>query len=233
MQNHNSYVAWLIKKQQIRKEYVASDLFTLDVIDPNVVGGRKPMIMEMQTLADIIGSGIEFIDLADTPNALGAPSQIIQVDPTGEFLEFVDPIDDFLDLNDTPVDYTGFAGYSVVVNNTEDGLEFIPPAPAEEVKFEARINFDTTTDPTESQLLENSLGLTVTLSRTAVGTYRATLGGGVDQSKLIAWLTPTTQGVFIPTVYSTTYIEFEHHAFGGGLVDATLNNVSVEVKLYP
>jgi len=32
----------------------------------------------------------------------------------------------FLDLNDTPNDYTGLAGYKTVVNNTEDGLIFIP-----------------------------------------------------------------------------------------------------------
>lgn len=40
----------------------------------------------------------------------------------------------FLDLTDTPLDYTTFSGYAVTVNATEDGLEFtpfpiIPPPP--------------------------------------------------------------------------------------------------------
>jgi hypothetical protein len=33
----------------------------------------------------------------------------------------------FLDLKDTPLDYTGLAGYQAVVNGTEDGIEFIAP----------------------------------------------------------------------------------------------------------
>lgn len=41
------------------------------------------------------------------------------------------PIDEaipqsFIDLDDTPNDYDGLAGYKVVVNDAEDGLEFIP-----------------------------------------------------------------------------------------------------------
>ena len=35
------------------------------------------------------------------------------------------PIENFTQLTDTPSDYTGFAGYAVAVNDTEDGLEFI------------------------------------------------------------------------------------------------------------
>lgn len=232
MQNHNAYIAWLIKNQQIRKEYVPTDLFTIDVIDKDFVGGRKPMIMQMEALVEIVASTIEFIDLADTPDALGTPGQILQVNALGTALEFIDPIDEFLDLLDTPIDYTGSAGYHVVVNQTEDGLEFIE-IPAEEVRYEARVNFDTTVDPIESELLNDELGVTVTLSRTAIGTYRATLSAVVDQTKLIAWLGQSTTGVFVPTIYSTTFIEFEHHAFVGGLTDATLNDVSLEIKLYP
>lgn len=226
--------ATLIRKQWIAKEYVASDLIFIGRRDDDFNGGYKPHIMEMRSLVDIIASTIEFADLADTPNALGTPGQILEVDPTGEFLQFVDPLSTFLELTDTPADYTGFAGYSVVVNGTEDGLEFIAPAPAEEVKYEARVNFDTTNDPTVSQNLEDALGVTVTLSRTAVGTYRATFGASVDQSKLIAWLgTTSTLGTFVPTVYSNTYIEFEHHSVVGGITDATQTNVSFEIKLYP
>jgi hypothetical protein len=222
----------LITKQWIAKEYVETDLFFIGRRDDDFVGGYKPHIMEMKALVDIIASAIAFTDLTDTPDALGTPGQILQVDPTAEFLEFVDPIDDFLDLLDTPTDYTSFAGYFVVVNQTEDGLEFQAPV-LEEVRYEARVDFNTTNNPSVSQQLEDALGVTVTLSREAVGVYRANLSAVVDQTKLIAWLSPTAQGVFIPTVYSTTYVEFEHHAFTGGLADATLNDVSVEIKLYP
>jgi len=232
MQNNSAYIAWLIKKQWIRKELVPTDLFTIDVIDHDFVGGRRPMIMEMEALVDIVASGIEFIDLADTPSALGTPGQILQVNDDATALEFVDPIDDFIDLLDTPLDYTNSAGFHVVVNQAEDGLEFIE-VPAEELKFEARVDFNNTNDPTISQGLESNLGTSVTLSRTVLGTYRATFGAVLTAAKLIAWFGNTTTGTFIPTIYSTTYIEFEHHAFVGGLVDTTQDDVSVEIKLYP
>lgn len=225
--------SFLIKKQWIAKEFVETDLLFLGRRNKDFEDGYQPHIMEMGMLADIIGSGIEFIDLADTPSALGTPLQILQVNPQGDALEFVDPIDDFLDLLDTPGDYTGFAGYSVVVNPTEDGLEFIAPAPPEEVRYESRINFNDTSDPSVAQNLIDGLGVTVTLSRTGVGTYRATFSASVDSSKLIAWLGQTAEGVFTPTAYNNTYIEFQHTAFVGGLLDAIQNQVSFEIKLYP
>ena len=222
----------LITKQWIAKEYVETDLFFIGRRDDDFTGGYKPHVMEMRALADIIGQGIEFIDLADTPIALGQPGQILQVNAQGDALEFIDPIDDFLDLLDTPIDYTSFAGHYVVVNQAENGLEFLAP-PAEEVRYESRVNFDTTNDPAVSQNLEDSLGVTVTLSRTNVGTYRATFNSSVTASKLILWIGNSVLGTFVPTTYANTFIEFEHHAFIGGLSDATQNEVSLEIKLYP
>jgi hypothetical protein len=119
------------------------------------------------------------------------------------------------------------------VNGTEDGLEFQAPAPAEEIRYESRVNFDGLNDPTVSQNLEDALGTTVTLSRENAGVYRATFGSTVNATKLIAWLGNTTSGALIPTAYNNSYIEFEHHAFVGGLTDATQNEVSIEIKLYP
>lgn len=39
------------------------------------------------------------------------------------------PVVNFTQLTDVPSDYTGFAGFAVAVNDTEDGLEFIEVTP--------------------------------------------------------------------------------------------------------
>lgn len=226
--------ATLIRKQWIAKEYLATDLIFIGRRDKDYEHGYKPHIMQMETLRDIIASQIRFTDLFDTPAAMGNPGEILQVNAGGTALEFVDPVDTFLELTDTPADYTGFAGYSVVVNGTEDGLEFQAPPPAEELKFEARLNFAGAIAPVVGFSLEDALGVTVTWSRTAPGTYRATFSAPVNQNNLIMWIGSSTVGTFVPTVYNTSYIEFEHHPFaGGGPADATQTNVSVEIKLYP
>ena len=233
MQNNSAYIAWLIKKQWIRDEYVATDLLTIDVQDEDYVGGYRPMILEMSTIRDFLIDSISFIDLGDTPATyVGAAGQVALVNPTEDGIIFVDYVDTFLELTDTPADYTGMAGYDVVVNQTEDGLEFIAPV-IEELKYEARIDFNGAVDPTVGQGLESALGASVTLSRTIAGTYRATFGTPLTATKLIMWISPSTTGVFTPTIYNTSYIEFTHTAFVGGLTDATLNDISMEIKLYP
>ncbi len=119
--------ATLIRKQWIAKEYLESDLFFIGRRDKDYEHGYKPHVMEFQALIAIIEDTLEFsfTDLTDTPDVLGLPGQILEVNATGDALEFVDPIDDFLDLIDTPNDYTGSADYHVAVNATEDGLEFV------------------------------------------------------------------------------------------------------------
>lgn len=222
----------LIRKQWIAKEFVESDLLFIGRRDADFVDGYRPHIMEMKTLVDIIASGLEFTDLNDTPDALGSPGQILEVDPTGEFLQFVDPLSTFLELTDTPADYTGFADAIVTVNPTEDGLIFVPPTP-KEVRYEARVNFDASNAPVESQNLINDLGVTVTWSRTGVGQYRATFNSAVDATKLIAWILPSATGSFNIASYTANHINFVHTLFVGGLGDATQSDISVEIKLYP
>lgn len=119
--------ATLIRKQWIAKEYLESDLFFIGRRDKDFEHGYKPHVMEFQALIAILEDTLQFsfTDLSDTPDVLGTPGQILEVNATGDALEFVDPIDDFLDLIDTPTDYTGFAEYHVAVNATEDGLEFV------------------------------------------------------------------------------------------------------------
>lgn len=119
--------ATLIRKQWIAKEYLESDLFFIGRRDKDFEHGYKPHIMEFQALVAILEDTLQFsfTDLTDTPDVLGTPGQILEVNATGDALEFVDPIDDFLDLIDTPTAYTGFADYHVAVNATEDGLEFV------------------------------------------------------------------------------------------------------------
>lgn len=221
----------LIAKQWIANEYVASDLIFIGRRDEDWVEGYKPHVMEMHTLKDIIASAITFIGLADTPNAMGLPGQILQVDSTGNFLEFIDPINEFIELLDTPSDYIGSAGYFVVVNPTEDGLVFQAPE-VKETRYEARINFNNTADPTVSVLLGTDLPVTITWDRTALGVYRANFSAAVTSSKLVMYIGNTDIGAFYVNTYNSNYIEFIHTEYTGVVNDADFI-VAVEIKLYP
>lgn len=233
MQNNSAYIAWLIKKQWIREEFVASDLLTLDVQDADFVGGYRPMIIEMSRLRDILWDDLSITDLIDTPAILGAPGEILQMDLLGEGLQWINMIDTFLELTDTPADYIGFAGFNVVVNGTEDGLEFVPPI-IQETRLEAKLLFNAQQPPQLiGPVLINTLPVTIVWSRESSGTYRATFSAPVDPAKTIAYLMPSDSGVFVPTTYDANYIEFNHTNFQNVGADTTVSNVSVEIKIYP
>lgn len=221
----------LIAKKWIANEYVATDLIFIGRRDDEWVEGYKPHVMQMEMLKDIIASAISFTDLYDTPDALGTPGQILQVNATGDMLEFVDPINEFLDLLDTPNDYTGFAGYSLIVNLAEDGIIFQAPEVKPEI-YEARVNFIPLVDPTLAVLHINQLLVTVTLERMSVGVYRANFSSAVNANKLSAYINNSDTGMFHITAYNNLYVEFTHKDFAGIIVDADFI-VSVEIKLYP
>jgi len=231
MQNNSQYIAALIKKQWIRKEFVSSDLITLDVIDEDFVGGYKPMIMEMSTLRDILWDDLSITDLIDTPSTLGQPGEMMIMDPLGEGLIWAEPIDEFLELLDTPNDYTGFEGFSVTVNQTADGLEFTPPIVLTP-NYEARVRFDGAVDPTVEQLLNSGLGVTVTWTRVALGVFLATFSAPVDDTKITAYIGNSSSGTFTIGSYNATNIQFIHSDFAGITSDPT-SVIPVEIKLYP
>ena len=82
MQNNSHYIAALIKRQWIRNDYVATDLFTIDVLDEDFVGGYKPMIFTMESLREILIDSISFIDLPDSPDTYaGFSGQVPIVKP--------------------------------------------------------------------------------------------------------------------------------------------------------
>lgn len=224
---------YLITEQWIAREFVATDLIFIGRRDEDFVGGYKPHIMEMRTLRDILWEDISITDLTDTPSTLGNPGQVLEVDPTGQFLIWADinPIDEFLELLDTPSDYIGFAGFNVTVNNTEDGLEFTPPVSLTP-QYEARISFNGTSNPIVNQLLSSNLGPSISWSRTGVGTYIATFSSTVSSPKLAAYIGNTSSGVFRVSSYNSLFVQFEHRDFTGTLSDPT-DFVSVEIKLYP
>lgn len=222
---------FLITEQWIAKEFVASDLIFLGRRDEDFIGGYKPHIMEMSTLRDILWDDLSITDLVDTPSTLGTAGQILQMDPTGEFMIWVDPIDEFLELLDTPSDYTGFAGFNVTVNSTEDGLEFTPPVvltPA----YEARVTFNGAVNPTINQQLLSNLGVTVTWQRTSVGVFEANFSAPVNANNLIAYIGNSSTGRFTIGSYNATNIQFIHQDFAGLLSDPT-SIIAVEIKLYP
>jgi hypothetical protein len=221
----------LIAKQWIANEYVASDLIFIGRRDEDWVEGYKPHVMEMATLKKIIASSITFLDLADTPDIMGLPGQILQVDITGNLLEFVDPINDFLDLLDTPIDYTGSAGYFVVVNPTEDGLIFQAPV-VEEKRFEARMTFNSISDPVPTIVLFNNLPVTISWDRVSTGTYRANFSAAVNVNNLAMYINNSDTGIFYINAYNSAYIEFIHKDFVG-IIDDANHVLSLEIKLYP
>ena len=137
----------------------------------------------------------------------------------------------FIELLDTPSNYIGSAGYFVLVNPTEDGLIFQAPV-IEETRYEARINFNGAIDPIVSSLLINNLPVTVTLDRTALGTYRANFSGPVTSNKLVMYIGNTDLGAFHVNTYSSNYIEFIHTEYTGNINDADFI-VAIEIKLYP
>jgi hypothetical protein len=137
----------------------------------------------------------------------------------------------FIELLDTPSNYIGSAGYFVLVNPTEDGLIFQAPV-IEETRYEARINFNGAIDPIVSSLLINNLPVTVTLDRTALGTYRANFSGAVTSNKLVMYIGNTDLGAFHVNTYSSNYIEFIHTEYTGNVNDADFI-VAIEIKLYP
>ena len=137
----------------------------------------------------------------------------------------------FIELADTPSDYIGSAGYFVVVNPTEDGLIFQAPV-VEETRYEARINFNGAVDPIVSSLLINSLPITITWDRTALGVYRANFSGAITSSKLVMYIGNTDLGGFYVNTYNSNYIEFTHKEYNGIINDADFI-VAIEIKLYP
>ena len=244
MQNNSAYIAWLIKKQWIREEFVASDLLTLDVQDADFVGGYRPMIIEMSRLRDILWDDLSITDLIDTPSTLGAPGEILQMDPLGEGLQWIDMIDTFLELTDTPADYTGFAGFNIVVNGTEDGLEFIPIVPPTPPyvppvvpsHYEARLNFNGANDPVVTQLLRNELfstfPITMAWNRISQGRYQAVSSVPVLPQYWSAWIGQIITGPFVIVQYNPSSVVFEHYDTTGSLFAVTQNEVCVEIKLH-
>ena len=232
MQNNSHYIAALIKRQWIRNDYVATDLFTIDVLDEDFVGGYKPMIFTMESLREILIDSVSFIDLPDSPDTYaGFSGQVPIVNPEENGLMFVDYVDTFLDLLDTPTDYTGMEGYGVFVNSTADGLEFVAPIPKEE-HYEARVQFDGVNQPMVNSLLANDLGVNVAWQRIGVGVFQATFSGIVDDTKLTAYIGSTGLGTFTIGAFTSTYIQFIHYAVSGGVSDPS-GDIPVEIKLYP
>lgn len=85
----------------------------------NNVSGSVPLVSELLfgELAVNTFDGTIFLKRDN-----GAGEEIVQVQAAGTTTSF-------LDLSDTPVDYAGFAGQVLIVNATEDGVEFTNIAP--------------------------------------------------------------------------------------------------------
>ena len=245
MQNNSHYIAALIKRQWIRDTYVPSDLFTIDVLDEDFVGGYKPMIFTMKSLREILIESLSFIDLPDTPDTYaGFSGQVPIVNPTEDGLIFVDYVDTFLELTDTPIDYIGMAGYQTVVNGTEDGLEFIPIVPPTPPyvppvvpsHYEARLNFNGANDPVVTQLLRSELfstfPITMAWNRISQGRYQAVSSVPVLPQYWSAWIGQIITGPFVIVQYNPSSVVFEHYDTTGSLFDATQNEVCVEIKLH-
>ena len=86
-------------------------------------GGKVKWVDLSVISSDSGGTGIGFIDLNDTPSALGGAGKIITVNASNTELEF--STNNFLNLDDTPPNYTNQGGKLVAVNSSGNELEFV------------------------------------------------------------------------------------------------------------
>jgi len=241
MQNNSHYILGLIKRQWIREEYVASDLFTLDVIDDEFIGGYKPMVLTMETFKDFILDAVlddlSFLILPDTPSTyVGSAGQTLIVNPTEDALIYADYIDEFTELIDTPISYAGAAGQHLVVNTAETAVEFVAP-PVVPTHYEARLNFSGALDPVVSQLLRSQLStpttaITITWSRVGPGQYQALTSAPINSSYWSAYVGQPVTGTLVVTQFNPSTVIIEHYDTTGAPLDLTQNNVCVELKLH-
>ena len=229
MHNNTQYIASLIKRKFIREEYVESDIITLETLDEDFVGGYKPMIFRMDTLVDIITGEVDFIDLNDTPDAFGTPGQSLVVNQDGDGLIFTDYLTSFLELNDTPLNYTGSAGLHLVVNQAEDGIEF---ELQQEGKYEANISFSGTNNPVVNQVFRNTLGVTISWTRTSAGIYIGTFSSNINNNMMTSYIANSSSGVFNVGAINSGSIQLIHINHSGATSDPS-SIISLELKLFP
>ena len=124
-----------------------------------------------------------------------------------------------------------FTGFNVVVNGTEDGLEFSPPLTLTP-HYEARVFFDNALNPVVEQLFENTLWVSITWTNFATGVFQANFSAPVDDTKLTAYIGNSSSGTFTIGSFGANSIQFIHLDFSGIASNPT-SIVPVEIKLYP
>lgn len=86
-------------------------------------GGKVKWVDLSVISSDSGGTGIGFTDLNDTPSALGGAGKIITVNALNTELEF--STNNFLNLDDTPINYSGQGGKLVAVKTDLSGTQKI------------------------------------------------------------------------------------------------------------
>lgn len=109
---------------------------------------------------------------------------------------------------------------------------FVQAATRPYKSYTALITQSGTSAPTAT-VLENTLGGTVTFSRTSAGTYLATLSGAFTLNKTACYITPTT-GTFVhqATRQSLNDVIIVSLNSSNAATDTILNNTTFEIRVY-
>ncbi|MAA65245.1 MAG: hypothetical protein CL581_11010 [Alteromonadaceae bacterium] len=115
------------------------ELSSLNLSDTPSSYGTTGQVLAVNAGADgltfqtVSGGGTTaFTDLTDSPASLGTAGQYVAMNAGATALEFISPPsipsvkNNFVQLDDTPANFTGSAGYAVRVNAAASGLEFVP-----------------------------------------------------------------------------------------------------------
>ena len=125
-------------------------------VDVELIGASSDVELEIATLGDLIGAGrtIEDADLVVTPSRVESAIHNMDVNALADVRDAINSPDTFLELTDTPNDFTDQGGMVVQVNTDGDALIFGPGGDASSLSA-AGYEWDTaeTTDPVPQPIL--------------------------------------------------------------------------------
>jgi hypothetical protein len=177
-------------------------------------------LLNIPTFAPVATSN-SYVDLANKPNI---PTDLSQLTDGNNLL---DPRSTFTSLADTPDIYTGFAGYAVVVNETNNGLTFIAGATVTSDSIITALGYTPYNATTNSAgFINSAFGITDTLGYTP---YNATtnsagfINSAFDIANTLGY-TPY-DGATNPNNYLTSELQTLDNVVNNGSTTATAISV--------
>jgi len=124
----------------------------------------------------------------------------------------------------------GIATTNLTVTNTINGRAVSDILPTY-TSYVALISQSSTADPTVIEL-ENTIG-PIVWTRTAVGNYNGTLAGAFPTSNTFVIVSNNNKLYVLTFAANTNNVILKSDDNNGAFVDSALNNVSIEIRIYP